>query len=176
MRDVQGAGERQLLDQGRVRRVLGTALRTALEALLERVDPVEPRAVRPLVRGVAAGRVAELEHAGETLVEIAGVELEQLAVAAVDVLHPRAGEAVGLLLGQDRGGKLRPRLRLDHMTPLVRQHLRECERAELLVQAREEVMSSGQWNALCLKSLYVAPPRAQSVIDDMSVFAVYAWM
>src|ERR1700704_5635699 len=37
-------------------------------------------------------------------------------------------------------------------------------------------MSSGQWNALCLKSLYVAPPRAQSVIEDMSVFAVYAWM
>ncbi len=88
----------------------------------------------------ALTRVAELEHAGEALVEIAGIELEQLAVTVVDVLHPRAGEAVGLLLGQDGGGELGPRLGLDHVTPLVRQHLRECERAELLVQAREEIL------------------------------------
>src|SRR6202011_3861867 len=87
-----------------------------------------------------ADRVTELEHAGETLVEIAWVELEQLAVAALYVRGPRAGEAVGLLLGQDGGRELGPRLRLDHVTPLVRQHLRECESAELLVQPREEIL------------------------------------
>ena len=140
LRDVEGARERQLHDCRRIRCVLGAALRAPLDALLERVDPVEAGPVRALVRGITADRVAELEHAGEALVEIAGVELEQFAVTVGDVLHPRAGEAVGLLPGQDGGRELGPRLGLDHVTPLVRQHLRECERAELLVQAREEIL------------------------------------
>src|SRR5262249_22928349 len=81
LRDVERVRERDLLDERRVRRVLGAALRAALETPLGGAPPVEARPPRGPVGGVAADRVAELEHAGQPLVEVAGVELEQPAVA-----------------------------------------------------------------------------------------------
>jgi hypothetical protein len=51
---------------------------------------------------VGARGVAHLDHRDDAGLDLGIVEAEQVALAARDVGGPRAGEAVGLLLGVDR--------------------------------------------------------------------------
>ena len=116
----------------------GATLEALLVALDERADAVEAGAVGGGVLGGGADAVAQLEEARHGLVEVVEGELEEVGVAGLDVGGPRAGEAVGLELGEDRGA-LGAGAELDRVPELVGEHDAQREASELLVEAGDQV-------------------------------------
>src|SRR3546814_19885944 len=74
--------------------VCSSDLGPGLVALAEGPDAVEPGAVGERVASVGADAVAELEEAGDGLVEVDRRDLEEVGVAGFDISGPGTGEAV----------------------------------------------------------------------------------
>ena len=104
-RQIAGVGvERVELDvDERADAVVGeerrATCRAAFEAVLERADAVEARAVCIRARQTTGlDRVADVDHRDQAGAHGGVVEGDQVAAAGGDVGSPRTGEAVGLLL------------------------------------------------------------------------------
>ena len=79
-------------------------LRAAVEAVLERADSVEARAMGEwVVEPGALEWVADVDHRDEPGAYVGVVEADHVARARGDMRGPRPGEAVGLLLLQHAG-------------------------------------------------------------------------
>ena len=132
--------ELEVDERRRAVRVVRAVLGAPLEALLERPDTVEPGAVRVGVVDRAAGLVPELDDRGQRGVERVGLHEVREAAGIVDeVGQPRAGEAVGLLLHDDRR-LVDADLELRHVAPLVGEHDGRCDGAEPLAELRDELL------------------------------------
>ncbi len=93
----------------------------------------------PVVRA-AAERVAEEQVAGQRVVQHRPLDLEVRGAALQRVRRPGAGVAVRLRLHHDRPVARHLGALLDRVPPLVREHHRDQEVAELLLQLGEQAL------------------------------------
>ena len=133
--------ELEVEQRQRIRLHLLARRRTALEAVLERADPVERRAVGSAREYVDAKlTVLHGHHRGQAGLDVAVAELQIRRLAAGDVCRPRSREAVGLLLLVDhRLGRQHADPGLDRVTEFVREHDADGTVAEGLRQGGDQI-------------------------------------
>ena len=83
--------------------------------------------------------IADLDHGDQPAADVVVGELDDVALAACDVRRPRAGEAVGLLLFEDRRLPELVGPELHGMAELVRQHDGDRRLTELVDELRQQV-------------------------------------
>ena len=119
---------------------LGASRRSFEVPHLERADPVESRAVAARLELVDAHRVADLGHGDEPGADIAVAVGERGRLTTGGPTRPGAGEAVGLLFGEDRRERTVEvaGAELDGVAELVGQHRADGSCAVVPCELRQE--------------------------------------